>query len=192
MYYGDAPLALDSGLLGNLLGQVDLGELLDPGVVARVGQELQRTATERRVRCVEGVADVLRELGPMGTDEIAMRLVEEEQAAAGDYLEELSRAGRIISVTIAGQDQWAIVEDAARLRDALGVKLPSGLPKAFLQAVTEPLRDLVARYAKRIRSSPRERSRSGLGWCRDRRCRARTASRSGQGAERQFWRGALS
>ncbi|WP_271199552.1 ATP-dependent helicase [Methylopila turkensis] len=156
MYDGDAPLAerrasvlaLDSGLLGDLLGQVDLGELLDPGVVERVGQELQRTAADRRVKGVESVADLLRELGPMGTSEIAMRLGEDEQAATADYLEELVHAGRIISVTIAGQDQWAIVEDAARLRDALGVKLPGGLPKTFLQAVAEPLRDLFARYAR--------------------------------------------
>lgn len=156
MYDADAPLAerrasvlaLDSGLLGELLGQVDLGELLDPGVVARVGQELQRTATDRRVRGMEGVADLLRKLGPLSADEIAMRLSEDEQAATTACLEELSQAGRIISVTIAGQEQWAVVEDAARLRDALGVKLPSGLPKAFLQAVAEPLRDLIARYAR--------------------------------------------
>ena len=39
-------------------------------------------------------------------------------------------------------------EDAARLRDALGVALPPGLPAAFTDPVDHPLDDLVARYAR--------------------------------------------
>ena len=49
---------------------------------------------------------------------------------------------------IAGQPMWAAIEDAGRLRDALGVPLPLGVPEAFTEPVADPLGDLVARYAR--------------------------------------------
>src|SRR6202040_3262436 len=55
---------------------------------------------------------------------------------------------RIIQVRIAGQPMWAAIEDAGRLRDALGVPLPVGVPEAFTEPVADPLGDLVARYAR--------------------------------------------
>ena len=156
LYDGDAPLAerrasvlaLDSSLLADLLGQVDLGEMLDPVVVERVGQELQRTVADRRASGQEGVVDLLRELGPLSSSEIGQRLADGGEAAVSGYLEALSNTRRVIPVRIAGQDQWSIVEDASRLRDALGVRLPAGLPETFLQPVADPLRDLIARYAR--------------------------------------------
>src|SRR6195952_5240010 len=82
MYEGDSPLAerraaalsLDAGLLAELLGRAELRELLDPSVIERVENELQRLAPERRVRGVEGVADLLRLLGPLSVDEVSERL----------------------------------------------------------------------------------------------------------------------
>lgn len=159
MYETDVPLAerrasvlsLDSGLLGDLLGQVDLGELLDPVVVDRVGGELQRLAPDRRAKGMEGVADLLRELGPLSVEDVARRLAGAEGDAGGDagaHLAALEAARRVIRVTIAGERRWASVEDAARLRDGLGVTLPAGMPDAFLQPVVDPLRDLIARYAR--------------------------------------------
>ncbi|WP_413733677.1 ATP-dependent helicase [Sodalis sp. RH21] len=153
MYQGDVPLAehrasvlsLDSGLLGELLGQVELGELLDPGVVEQVGRELQRTAADRQVKGAEGLVDLLRELGPLSRPEIAARLAGGDP---GDYLAQLEAARRIIPVRIAGESRWAGIEDAARLRDALGVKLPPGIPGAFLQSADAPLRELLSRYAR--------------------------------------------
>src|SRR5438876_234838 len=56
--------------------------------------------------------------------------------------------GRAIRVRVAGEDRYAAVEDAARLRDALGVSLPLGVPGAFTAAVERPLDDLVGRYAR--------------------------------------------
>src|SRR5690606_1235215 len=50
--------------------------------------------------------------------------------------------------TIAGQQRWAVVEDASRLRDALGVPLPIGVPTAFLSEVDDPVGDLVSRYVR--------------------------------------------
>src|SRR4051812_28517821 len=73
MYEGDSPIAerraaalsLDQGLLAELLGRAELRELLDPDVLAEVEAELQRTAEDRRARDAEGVADLLRMLGPL-------------------------------------------------------------------------------------------------------------------------------
>ena len=84
MYEGDSPiaerraaaLALDQGLLAELLGRAELRELLDPEVLAEVEAELQRTAPDRRARDAEGVADLLRLLGPLSTDEVAERSVD--------------------------------------------------------------------------------------------------------------------
>ena len=61
---------------------------------------------------------------------------------------ELSAARRAIQVRIAGQPMWAAIEDAGRLRDALGVPLPVGVPEAFTEPVADPLGDLMARYAR--------------------------------------------
>ena len=54
----------------------------------------------------------------------------------------------MIEVRVAGQPMWAAIEDAGRLRDALGVPLPLGVPEAFTEPVADPLGDLVARYAR--------------------------------------------
>ncbi|MQA04065.1 MAG: ATP-dependent helicase [Streptosporangiales bacterium] len=150
VYEGDAPLAerkaqalaLDSTLLAELLGQAELRELLDPGSIAEVERELARLTPERAARDAEDTADLLRVLGPLTTEEAAARGV---QAA---WLVDLEGARRAIRVRIAGVERWAAVEDAGRLRDALGTALPPGVPEAFLQPADDPLGDLVARYAR--------------------------------------------
>ena len=154
MYEGDAPLAerraqalsLDPALLAELLGQDGLRELLDPAVIAETERDLQHLSASRRCRDLEGVADLLRTAGPLTADEVAERCA--EPGAAHDWLGELSAARRIIAVRIAGQPMWAAIEDAGRLRDALGVPLPVGVPEAFTEPVTDPLGDLMARYAR--------------------------------------------
>src|SRR5262249_21246639 len=57
-------------------------------------------------------------------------------------------ARRTIGVGVGGQRMWAAIEDAGRLRDALGVPLPVGVPEAFTEPVADPLGDLMARYAR--------------------------------------------
>ena len=82
LYEGDSPLAerraaalaLDSTLLNELLGRVELRELLDAKVIEATERELQRLAPDRRVRGMEGVADLLRLLGPLTPGEVAARL----------------------------------------------------------------------------------------------------------------------
>ncbi|MET8680515.1 ATP-dependent helicase [Streptomyces sp. NPDC004647] len=150
LYEGDSPLAerraaalsLDSRLLAELLGQAELRELLDPEVLSELERELQWLTEDRRVKDVEGVADVLRLLGPLTDAALS------ERGAETQWAQELAAARRAIRVRIAGDDHWAAVEDAGRLRDALGTALPVGVPEAFTEPVKDPLGDLLARYAR--------------------------------------------
>ncbi|MFI9154266.1 ATP-dependent helicase [Streptomyces sp. NPDC053367] len=150
LYEGDSPLAerraaalsLDSRLLAELLGQAELRELLDAEVLTELERELQWLTEDRRVKDVEGVADALRVLGPLTDAELA------ERGAESQWARELASARRAIRVRIAGTDHWAAIEDAGRLRDALGTALPVGVPEAFTEPVKDPLGDLLARHAR--------------------------------------------
>ena len=150
LYEGDSPLAerraqalsLDSALLAELLGQAELRDLLDLEVVLALEADLQRLSPDRHARDVEGVADLLRLLGPLSTDEVL------ERGGTVAWLEELESTRRVLRVRLAGTERWTAVEDASRLRDALGTALPVGVPEAFLEPVGDPLGDLVARYAR--------------------------------------------
>ncbi|WP_375386562.1 ATP-dependent helicase [uncultured Microbacterium sp.] len=163
MYEGDSPLAerraaalsVDPSLLSELLGKVEMRELLDPEIIAQFEREAQRLDPERRARGVEGVADLLRVLGPLDAAEVAARLEDDDHpvadpdpAAASAHLAALIDARRAIPVTIAGVARVAAIEDAGRLRDALGAALPVGIPNAFLEPYPDPLGDLVARFAR--------------------------------------------
>ncbi|MEU6768339.1 ATP-dependent helicase [Streptomyces sp. NPDC046853] len=150
LYEGDSPLAerraaalsLDSRLLSELLGQAELRELLDADVLAELEQELQWRTEDRRIKDAEGVADLLRLLGPLTDAELA------ERGGEPQWAQELAAARRAIQVRIAGTDHWAAIEDAGRLRDALGTALPVGVPEAFTEPVKDPLGDLIARFAR--------------------------------------------
>ncbi|MFE6925763.1 DEAD/DEAH box helicase [Nocardia sp. NPDC057663] len=263
LYDGDSPLAerraaalaLDSSLLAELLGRVELRELLDPAVITLTERELQRLTPERWARDAEGLADLLRLLGPLTPTEAAARCVrrsgapaathraepqdsDADSASARDpaadglprpadqsfpgigthgpraldvaadrstdvlhtgaglrppntdaaednllsgadlrasnadtpevddaaedqtaddiladsdapaWFAELRDARRALEVSFAGRTWWVAIEDAARLRDALGVPLPIGVPAAFIEPVPDPLGDLVGRYAR--------------------------------------------
>ena len=153
MYESDAPLAerraaalsLDRDLLRELLGEGELRELIDAEVVAAVELELQRLTERRRARSIDAVHDLLRDLGPLTMAGIEVR---SEGVDVTSAVEELSSSRRIIEVTVAGESRWAAIEDAARLRDGLGVQPPQGVPHAFLEPVADPLGDVVARYAR--------------------------------------------
>ncbi|MFE3584240.1 ATP-dependent helicase [Streptomyces vinaceus] len=150
LYEGDSPLAerraaalsLDSRLLAELLGQAELRELLDAEVLEELERELQWRTEDRRAKDAESVADLLRLLGPLTTAELA------ERGADPAWPQALARARRAIAVRIGGADHWAAIEDAGRLRDALGTALPVGVPEAFTEPVKDPLGDLLARYAR--------------------------------------------
>ncbi|GAA2670880.1 Lhr family helicase [Actinoplanes palleronii] len=150
LYEGDAPLAerraaalaLDATLLGELLGRVDLRELLDPAVVIETATQLQWLSPQRSPRDAEDAAELLRLLGDLSAAELAERGVPE------DWVRTLESARRAIRVRVAGEDRWVGIDDAGRYRDALGVALPVGIPEAYLEPLADPLGDLVARYAR--------------------------------------------
>ena len=193
LYDGDAPaaerraaaLSLDPALLAELLGSSGLRDLLDPAVLVQTQQRLQRTGERYRACGVEGVADLLRQLGPLSARELSLRLRADnprpESAAHGSQdfgesedsenygeeygahasttearalAEELVRSRRAFSFMGAAdgsaepQLYYAVVEDAARLRDGLGIMPAAALPTALLEPVAEPLEDLVSRYAR--------------------------------------------
>ena len=132
-------MTLDPTLLAELLGRAELRELLDPAVIEHTELELQRLTEDRRAKDVEGVADLLRMLGPLTTTEVAARLQPDVASHAATWLGELQDSRRAIEVAIAGEVRWAVVEDAGRLRDALGVVVPMGVPEAFLEVTADPL-----------------------------------------------------
>ena len=153
MYEGDSPLAerraaalsLDTSLLAELLGRVELRELLEPDVVVATERQLQHLAEDRRARDAEGVADLLRLLGPLTEAEIADRATASD---VGPWLDGLQTARRALQVSYAGSSWWVAVEDLGRLRDAVGVAVPVGVPADFTESVPDPLGELLSRYAR--------------------------------------------
>jgi len=154
MYEYDAPLAerramaltVDQELLRELLGEPALRDLLDPDAIASVEADLQRLSPGSKARGRDGAADLLRHLGPLTTDEVAARLTEPEEAAA--HLADLESERRAIRIIDRGTERWAAAEDAGRLRDAIGIQPPRGVPEAFLEPVPDPMGDVVSRYAR--------------------------------------------
>ncbi len=153
MYEGDSPLAerraaalsLDTVLLAELLGRVELRDLLDPEVVTATTRQLQHLDVDRAVRDAEGVADLLRLLGPLTEAEIVERCVQDD---IGGWLEGLRAARRALTVSYAGSTWWVTVEDVALLRDGVGVAVPVWVPASLTETVTDPLGDLLGRYAR--------------------------------------------
>ncbi|WP_207947791.1 DEAD/DEAH box helicase [Occultella glacieicola] len=155
LYEGDAPLAerraaaltLDPTLLAELLGEgADVAELLDPGALASVEAEVGLRTETSLAGDAEAVLDHIRRLGPITDAELTERVRTPE--LLDGWLTELAASRRILSVRVAGQAQWCVVEDAGRLRDALGVALPVGLPEAMTTPVPTALTDLVRRHAR--------------------------------------------
>ncbi len=101
MYEGDSPLAerraaalsVDPALLSELLGKVEMRELLDPAIIAQFEREAQRLDPARRARGVEGVADLLRLLGPLTAAEVAARLQPADTAGEASTAGDAATAG---------------------------------------------------------------------------------------------------
>ena len=171
-----AALALDRDLLADLLGAEELRELLDAEVLATLELELQRLADGRRARSADELADVLARVGDLTAEELSYRCepsgpapsphegdapgsaevdeaaaTQSETASGERWLGDLLAERRAVELRIAGEVRYVAVEDAARYRDALGCALPVGLPAALtvdmLTPGTDPLDELVARFA---------------------------------------------
>ncbi len=159
LYEGDLPhaerraslLAVDPGLLGELLGGDDVGALLDPAVVREVASALQRTAPGWQARGAEGVADLLRELGPLSAEEVVARLEGEGAPADAEaLLRGLEQAHRAFPCVIGGQERWAAADDGPRLAAVLGVAVPAWArgDEAGKAPSERGLDGLVARYGR--------------------------------------------
>ena len=160
LYDGDAPLAerraqalsVDQTQLRELLGEAELRELLDVHALEELELQLQALVPPYRARNPDRLHDLLLRLGDLTLAESAARVEgpsgRSAESVAREWLEGLERERRAIRVVIAGEERFAAVEDAARLRDALGVALPLGLPQGLLGPVAGALRELVARYAR--------------------------------------------
>ena len=153
LYDGDAPLAerraqaltIDQARLRELLGDLDLRELLDQAAIDEVERELQCLDERRQARSADGVHDLLLGLGDLSDAEIEARAASRE---VGQSILALAHSRRALSVQIAGENRYIAAEDAARYRDAVGVPLPPGLPEAFLETAARPVDNLVGRYAR--------------------------------------------
>lgn len=159
LYEGDLPhaerqaslLAVDPALLGELLGTGAVEDILDAAVVAQVEAELQRTAEGWKAKGPEGVADLLRELGPLTVEEIAERTAEgaKPEDPRDDIvhtLGKLEQEHRAFTTTVAGQEKWAAADDGPRLAAVLGCEVPAwATTDAKLR---NPLDRLAARFAR--------------------------------------------
>ncbi|MDO5493969.1 MAG: ATP-dependent helicase, partial [Nesterenkonia sp.] len=179
LYEGDSPLAerraaalsVDPQMLGELLGRVELRDVLDPEIIAEAEAYSQRLLPARRLRGdaahgPESVADLLRLLGPLSAEELAARMRPEDgpegsdgeddepditaltPERAAEHAEALVAEQRAFRFGGTGDQRYAAVEDAARLRDGLGTPLPPGIPQTFLEPVDDPLGDVISRYAR--------------------------------------------
>jgi ATP-dependent Lhr-like helicase len=152
IYEGDAPpaerraqaLTIDYARLRELLGETELRELLDPAAIEEHEEWLQRLT--RPATSADGVHDMLRAIGDLSHAELLARVA--PPSSAGDFLRDLVRHERAVPVRIAKQERFVAVEDAAKVRDALGAPLPDGLPAALLAARADPVREIVVRYAR--------------------------------------------
>jgi ATP-dependent Lhr-like helicase len=134
-------------------GATQLADLLDPEAIERTEAELQALADDRQARHAEDLWDVLRRTGPHPLTALAARTRPESRDQVQTWLADLESARRVIRVRLGGVpgadgEQWAVAEDAGRLRDALGVALPVGVPETFTEPVPDPLGDLVRRHAR--------------------------------------------
>ena len=170
-------LSLDPQVLDALLGDGGLAGLLDDEVMAEVEAELQHLVTGRRARAdAEGIADLLRELGPLTDTELVERCDDTGESGGDDVqkdsgvanglpaavrsaADELADAGRALRVTIGGREHWARIEDAGGLHLALGTAIPESAAEqtaldavngaaARIPAARSPLNDLVLRHAR--------------------------------------------
>ncbi|HYX88114.1 MAG TPA: DEAD/DEAH box helicase, partial [Gaiellaceae bacterium] len=140
MYEDDTPaaerraqaLSLDRDLLRELLGQEELRDLIDPGALAKVEEQLAG-----RPRTSDELHDLLRRRGDLRADEYE-----------ADLAEPLLEERRAVRVRVAGEERLIAAEDAGRYRDAVGAMPPGGLPDTFLEAGEEPLHSLVRRFAR--------------------------------------------
>jgi ATP-dependent helicase Lhr and Lhr-like helicase len=153
LYDGDAPLAerraqalaVDQAQLRELLGDAELRELLDADSMDIVERQLQRLDPQYQATSADTIHDMLLAIGDLTIDEMTARSATVGAAAGVDVL---ITAGRAIEVHLAGELRIVAIEDAARVRDALGVALPETVPAPLREPVRDAIGDIVLRFAR--------------------------------------------
>jgi len=169
IYDGDAPLAerrahalaVDQRQLRELLGEAELRELLDPGVLEELELLLQGLEEARKARSADRLHDLLLRLGDLTPEEVAARVAPhapsrdaapegpaDVRVFAGQLIDSLVAERRALRVRLAGEERVIAAEEVGRFRDALGLQPPPDLPAAFLEPVPDALGQIVARYAR--------------------------------------------
>ncbi len=154
MYEGDTPaaerravaLSLDRELLRELLGQEELRDLIDPGAMELVEDDLQHRSEQLRARDADALHEVLRRGGDLTSDEAEQRVTAPSEARA--WLRRLEDERRALRVRLGGEERWIAAGDAGLYRDALGVVPPGGLPEVFLADVPDAMLSLLRRFAR--------------------------------------------
>ncbi len=169
IYDGDAPLAerraqaltIDQDQLRDLMGDADLRELLDASAIEEVEEQLQALIENARAKNMDGVHDLLLRLGDLTRAELSRRSVgiDVDTVAA-----KLIRARRVLEIQVLGEKRLIAIEDAAKFRDALGIPLPPGVPKAFLEPVPAPYLEILKRYARTHGPFTVEDAAARFGW----------------------------
>ncbi|QOR72112.1 DEAD/DEAH box helicase [Ruania alkalisoli] len=142
-----AALTLDASLLSDLLGDgAEIADLLDPAALRSVEEEVGWRTESTRARDAEALLDLIRRLGPVTETDLRARSAQPHELTS--WLATLQGDRRVLPVRVASETRWIVVEDAGRVRDALGVALPAGLPEALTAPVPQALEDLVRRFAR--------------------------------------------
>ncbi|HRE91928.1 MAG TPA: helicase-related protein, partial [Myxococcota bacterium] len=125
MYEVDNPVAerraqaltLDKNLLRELLGHDELRALFSPEVIAGLERELQALVDPYRAAHADQLHDLLRRLGALTRDEIALRV--EDGVDGKALVAELLEKRRAVVMRVAGREHVVAIEDCAMYRDAL-------------------------------------------------------------------------
>ena len=153
-------LQIDLVQLRELMGDADLRSLLDERVLEELEKQLLHLDPERPIKHADGLHDLLLLIGDLSYEEIALRFGDTD--SANSAVTQLVGERRIALLTIGGAERYSAIEDAGRLRDALGTTLPKGLelPDAFGSSIgsfigssvgspsTDVLGEILARYAR--------------------------------------------
>lgn len=120
-----ALLSLDTSLLVELLGGANLADLIDEAVLEELSVELQHVDGVRSKKGPEGIEVLLRELGPLTSNEISLRMTACDRADVEKWLADLEHDEKIFSVLLGATAYWAQPQDIPWLRALTSANLPT-------------------------------------------------------------------
>lgn len=153
MYEGDAPaaerraatLSLDPQLLAQLLGSGELSGVFDEQQAQLLAAQLAKTAPGYQVKTAAGLVNALRELGPQPIVRLP-QMLDPAAPPLSELLQEREAASSIMQVQVGGATHLALTQEAALLRDALGIPVPPGV--AAGEMVADALPQLLRRFLR--------------------------------------------